>query len=239
MERKVEFKSGKETLRGSIFIPQGKGPFPGVVFYHGRGSDRTRYLPMAKLLSDKGMITLAFDFGGCGASTGIFANQRHRMGVEDGRAGLEFLLSQNVNRKRVGIQGTSFGGYVAGMLLNDYDFIKSVVLRVPASYADELLNEVGDIVHASKEKDFFSNKANWIRSSSYKGISNFTGNLLVIKSKNDEIVSSEAVDKYFEDAKKAKNKKMIIQNARHSFSNDPKGLVEFYSLAQDWFLETL
>lgn len=236
MEKKVEFKSGKETLRGSLFIPDGKGPFPAVVFYHGRGSDRTRYLPMAKFLSNQGMITLAFDFRGCGGSDGIFTNQTHRMGVEDGKAALEFLLKQNVDRKRIGIQGTSFGGYIAGMLLNDYDCIKSVVLRVPASYADEQLDTT---VNSNDEKDFFSKKENWINASSYKGISNFTGNLLIIKSKNDEIVAPEAVGKYFEDAKKAKNKKMVVQNAGHSFSDDPKGLVEFYSLVQDWFLETL
>ncbi|MDO8583308.1 MAG: prolyl oligopeptidase family serine peptidase [bacterium] len=236
MEKKIEFKSGNEILRGSLFTPSGKGQFPGVVFFHGRGSDRTRYLPMAKFLSDKGIITLAFDFGGCGESTGVFANQTHRMGVEDGRAALEFLLSQNVDKARIGIQGTSFGGYVTGMLLNDYDFIKSVALRVPASYADEQLDT---IVIASDEKDFFSKKENWINASSYKGIGKFTGSLLVIKSKNDEIVSSEAVDKYFNDAKKVKNKKLIIQNAKHSFRDDPKGLEEFYRYAQNWFLETL
>lgn len=236
MEKKVEFKIGKETLRGSLFVPQGTGPFPGIVFFHGRGSDRTRYLPMAKFLANKGIVTLAFDFGGCGKSSGVFSSQTHRMGVEDGRVGLKFLLSQNVDKKRIGIQGTSFGGYVTGMLLNDYDFIKSVVLRVPASYSDELLDTT---LRAGDEEDFFSRKENWIDSSSYKGISNFTGNLLVIKSKNDEIVSSEAVDKYFDDAKKAKSKKMIVQNAGHSFSNDPKGLEEFYHFVQDWFLETL
>jgi fermentation-respiration switch protein FrsA (DUF1100 family) len=80
---------------------------------------------------------------------------------------------------------------------------------------------------------------NWINASSYKGISRFSGSLLVIKSKNDELVPSECVDKYFEAAKKARNKKMIVQNAGHSFSNDPRGLREFYSLVQDWFLETL
>lgn len=236
MEKKVEFKAGKESLRGSLFVPKGKGPFSAVIFFHGRGSDRTRYLTMAKFLSNKGMITLAFDFGGCGKSTGVFANQTHRMGIEDGRSALEFLLNQNVDKKRIGIQGTSFGGYVTGMLLNDYDFIKSVVLRVPASYADEKLDAT---VHAFEETSFFSKKENWINASSYKGISKFTGSLLVIKSKNDEVVSSEAVDKYFEDAIKAKKKKMIVQIADHSFSNDNKGLEEFYHLTQDWFLETL
>jgi len=28
---------GKDTLRGSLFIPDGKGPFPGVIFFHGSG----------------------------------------------------------------------------------------------------------------------------------------------------------------------------------------------------------
>jgi len=236
MERKVEFKVGEETLRGSLFIPEGEGPFPSVIFFHGRGSTRERYLPMAKFLSEKGMITLAFDFRGCGESDGIFENQTHRMGVEDGRAGLKFLLSQNVDKRRVGIQGTSFGGYVTGMLLNDYDFIKSIVLRVPASYSDEKLDTT---VKAFEEKDFFSRWENWIGSSSYKGIGKFTGSLLVIKSKNDEVVSSEAVGKYFEDAKNVKKKKMVVQNAGHSLRDWPEALSEFYSLTQNWFLETL
>ncbi len=236
MEKKVEFKSGKEILRGGLFVPQGKGPFPCMVFFHGRGSDRTRYLPMAKFLSGKGIMTLAFDFRGCGESDGVFENQTPRMGVEDGRAALEFLLRQNVDKSRVGIQGTSFGGYVAAMLLNDYDFIKSIVLRVPASFSD---NQLDIAWQDSKEKNFFAKKENWINSSSYKGIGKFAGSLLIIKSKNDEIVSSECVDKYFKDAKKAKNKKMVVQNAGHSFSNDPKGLEEFHSLTQNWFLKTL
>ena len=237
MEKKVEFRVGKEILRGSMFIPRGKGPFPGVVFFHGRGSDRTRYLPMAQELANNGMVTLAFDFRGCGQSDGIFFNtQTHRMGIEDGKAAVDFLLEQSVDKKRIGIQGTSFGGYVNGMLLKDYDFIKSVVLRVPASYSDKDLDTT---ISEPRERDYFSKKENWINASSYKGISNFTGYLLVIKSKNDEIVSSEAVDKYFNDAKKTKNKKMIVQNAGHSFSNDPKGLKEFYSLVQNWFLKTL
>lgn len=236
MEEKVEFKSGNEALRGSMFIPKGKGPFASVVFYHGLGSDRTKYLPMAEFLSNKGIITLAFDFRGCGSSEGLFENQTPRMGIEDGEAALEFLLSQNVDKERIGIQGTSFGGYVAGMLLNDYDFIKSVLLRAPASCSDKLLDMT---VSAKDAKEFFSKKENWTDSSSYKGISNFVGTLLVIKSKNDEIVPSECVDKYLKDAKKVKNKKMIVQNAGHSLNDDRKGSEEFYSLAQNWFLETL
>lgn len=157
MKKQVEFKVGNKVLRGTLFIPSGKGPFPGVVFYHGRGSKRARYLPMAESLSQKGMLTLAFDFRGCGESDGDFADQTHRMGVEDAKAGLNFLLSQNVDKGRMGIQGSSFGGYVTGMLLNNYDFIKSVVLRAPAAYSDLMLDTT---VKASEEKNFFGKKEN-------------------------------------------------------------------------------
>ncbi|MBI4089275.1 MAG: prolyl oligopeptidase family serine peptidase [Candidatus Levybacteria bacterium] len=237
MKKEVEFKSGKEVLRGTLFTPTGKGSFPGVVFYHGRGSDRTRYLLMAEFLANKGMIALVFDFGGCGKSSGVFANQTHRMGIEDGRAALEFLLNQNIDKVRMGIQGTSFGGYVTGMLLKDYDFIKSVVLRVPASYSDKYLETT---VAAADEENFFAKKENWIDSSSYNGLANFRGNLLVIRSEKDQLIPQEEVNRYYDVAVSAKKRKLFVhKNAGHDFSNNPIGLKEFQKITEDWFLETL
>lgn len=237
MEKKVEFTVGEEILRGSLFVPEGNGPFPGVVFYNGRGSTRERYLPMAEALSNKGMITLAFDFRGCGESDGVFANQTHRMGIQDGKAGLEFLLSQNIDRSRVGIQGTSFGGYVSGMLLGEYDFVRSVVLRVPAAYTDKQLDTT---VRAGDEENFFAKKENWIDSSSYQGLANYKGNLLVIRSENDELIPQEEVNKYYDIATHAKKRSLFIhKNAGHSLSDNPKALQEFHKITIDWFLETL
>ena len=99
--RQVEFKVGNETLRGSLFVPKGKGPFPGVVFYHGRGSSRKRYLEISKRLEESGIMAFAFDFRGCGESDGVFKDQTQRMGIDDARAGLEFLLGQNVDKNRM------------------------------------------------------------------------------------------------------------------------------------------
>ncbi|MBI4098074.1 MAG: alpha/beta fold hydrolase, partial [Candidatus Levybacteria bacterium] len=138
--RQVEFKVGHETLRGSLFIPKGNGPFPGIVFYHGRGSSRKRYLPMAKRLARAGILALAFDFRGCGKSDGVFEQQTQRMGIDDAKAGLNFLLEQNVDKERIGIMGTSFGGFVTAILMNEFDYIKSLVLRVPAIFPEEIMD---------------------------------------------------------------------------------------------------
>ncbi len=237
MEKKVEFKIGQEALRGSLFVPEGNGPFPAVVFYHGRGSDRKNYLSMAKKLSDKGILALAFDFRGCGESDGVFEEQKIKMGIEDAKAALEFLFSQNIDRDRLGIQGTSFGGYVTGMLLKDYDFIKTIVLRVPAAYSDKDIelspkNFPGDTYYSQKEK--------WMDSSSYKGVARYKGKLLVIRSELDELIPEEAVNKYYEDAELASEKELYVQKgAMHSFTNDPEGREHFNEVVINWFLKTL
>ena len=181
----IEFKIGNETLRGTLFVPEGRGPFPGVVFYHGWGSNKKNYLPMAEKLAKNGVLALAFDFRGCGESDGEFKNQTNRMGIEDGKAALEFLIKQNIDKERVGIQGTSFGGYVTGMLLNEYDFIKSIVLRAPSAHSD-----INFGVKVDDEGEYFAKRENWVNSNSYSGLAEFKGSLLVIRSENDQLLAT-------------------------------------------------
>lgn len=237
MEKQVEFKVDNDTLRGSLFIPPGKGSFPGVVFFHGRGSSRKRYLEIARRLSEKGQITLAFDFRGCGKSDGIFEKQTQRMGIDDARAGLKYLLDQNVDNKRIGIVGTSFGGFVSAILMKDYgQSIKSLLLRAPAIYPDELLD-----THVSSIEDFDSiKKEKWLDSIAYDGIADFKGNLFIIQSEKDKVVKSWVVENYFNRAINAQNKELFVQiGAEHSLLDDKKLLEQFYKLIYDWFLETL
>lgn len=236
MEKQVEFKVGNETLRGSLFIPKGNGPFPGVVFYHGRGSSRKRYLEISKRFADRGFVALAFDFRGCGESDGNFPNQTQRMGIDDARAGLNFLLNQNVDKNRIGIMGTSYGGFVAAILMSEFDYIKSLVLRAPAIFPEEIMDiNVDDLrIYSYIERD------KWLSSIAYDGISNFKGNLLVIQEEKDEVVKSWIVQNYYDRAINAVNKQLFVQkNAKHSLLDDPKLLEQFYKLTFDWFVKTL
>lgn len=230
----VEFKVGKEVLKGTLFIPSGKGPFPGVVFYHGRGSNRARYLPMAKELAKNGIMVFAFDFRGCGESDGRFEEQTHKMGIEDAVAALEFLLTQNIDKTRIGLCGSSFGGYVIGMILSKYPFVKSILLRSPAAYSDKFLLTTGD-----RENDFFENGENWKDSKVYKHMRNFRGAVMVLKCESDELLPEKLVDKYYQEAVSASQKELnSLKGANHSLTN-PTYLEEFYRKTYDWFLKTL
>lgn len=234
MEKKVEFKVGKEILRGTLFIPDGIGPFSGVIFFHGSGSKRERYLQAAEELAKNGVMTLVFDFRGCGVSDGAFEEQTHKNAIEDAKAGLDFLLTQNVDRKRTGICGGSFGGYLAAYILPDY-IIKSLVLRVPAAFSDGLLSAK---IKRDNEFEFFKNKKNWEDSSVYKNISRFKGPILIIKAEKDENIPPEVIDAYYDKAtSSAKRRLEVIKDADHRLSG--KWLNQFNELTKGWFLKTL
>ncbi len=235
MEKQIEFKVGNDVLRGSLFVPEGNGPFPGVVFYHGRGSSRKRYLEISERLSEKGIMALAFDFRGCGESDGVFKNQTQRMGIDDARAGLDFLLKQNIDEKRIGILGTSFGGFVAAILMNDFD-VKSLVLRAPAIFPEEIMDtHVEDLRIYS-----YADKRKWLDSIAYKGMEKFKGNLLVIQSENDEVVKDWIVKNYYEKAVNSSKREFYIQKgASHSLHDSPNTLKEFQDISFNWLLNTL
>lgn len=233
-EKHIQFKVRKETLRGSLFIPNGKGPFPAVIFFHGSGSKRERYLPIAKILAGDGILTLTFDFRGCGESDGVYEEQTHKNAVEDAKAGLDFLLRQNVDRERIGICGASFGGYLAAFILPNYN-IKSLILRTPAAFSDRFLLSK---IKRDNEYEFFKDINNWGDSSVYKNVSKFKGPVLVIKAGKDENVPPEVVDEFYNKARaSSKRKLLVIKDADHRLSNP--WINQFYDLTEKWFLETL
>lgn len=233
-EKPISFKVGNQNLYGILFEPEGRSPFPGVIFYHGRGSSRKRYLPIAAKLAHRGILALVFDFRGCGESEGVFEEQTHQNGIEDAAGALEFLLKENVDKERIGLCGSSFGAYAIGMILPKYPFIKSLLLRSPAAYSDRFLNSPDH-----KEKDFFAHKSNWEDSSVYAQMRNFNGAVLVLKCGSDELIPKVLVEKYYLEAKNARERKLdVLAGANHTLSH-PFHLEDFYRKAYAWFLKTL
>lgn len=231
MEKKVEFKSGRETLKGSLFIPQGKGLFPSVIFFHGSGSKGETYFKAAEKLSENGILGCAFNYRGCGASDGRFEDQTIAMGMDDAKVAVNFFLSQKeVDINRLGFSGASFGGFIASMFASQFN-PKSLMLIAPAAYNKEIINKTHRDADDLKKFEF---------SESYEKISKFKGNLLVVKCEFDDVLPAEMVDKYSQSAQNAKRKEQfVLKGAKHSVSRNPEGQAVLIGRARDWFLETL
>ena len=109
-------------LAGTLTIPDGLGPFPGVVLVSGSGpQDRDESLMghkpfwvLADHLSREGIAVLRFDDRGVGSSSGEFGTATSEDFTTDALAGASYLEGQDrVAQNQVGIIGHSEGGLIA------------------------------------------------------------------------------------------------------------------------------
>jgi carboxymethylenebutenolidase len=113
----VTYKSGGDSVRGILYTPEGKGPFPGIVVIHEWWGLNDWVKEQASKLADQGYVTLAVDlYRGKVATTPDEAHEIMR-GVPEDRAkrdleaAYHYLESQpNVKKDRIGAIGWCMGG---------------------------------------------------------------------------------------------------------------------------------
>ena len=111
------FGCGDITLEGELHLPQGVGPFPSVVVCHphplyGGNMLNNIVIAICQELSRNLVAALRFNFRGVGNSGGTFGGGITEQ--EDVKAALAFILSTpDIDTKRIGLAGYSFGASVA------------------------------------------------------------------------------------------------------------------------------
>ncbi len=237
--QKVIFGTSGQEIQGTLITPKIlKKKNPGVILIHGFGSSEKNYLPLAQRLAEKGIVALAINLRGHvkGASEN---NTLHvRDGFQDGEKAYDFLVQHEfIDRKRIGMCGSSFGGgisaYVSGVR-NTH----SLVLRAPATYTDYLMSlTLKDIMAEEGEK--FNKMENISKTLVIKRLKKFTGSLLVISSEKDFVIPAKMTQAFFDAPIHAKMKDFIeMKDATHALDTDVLR-EEFRSLATSWFQKTL
>lgn len=141
-ERDVSFDSlsGEFSLAGTLTVPAGEGPFPGVVLVSGSLSqDRDEtigtkqpFLVLADGLARHGIAVLRFDDRGAGQSEGepVELSDATTLDLaDDAQAAAEFLaLQPEIKEERVGLLGHSEGALHASIVANRSDVLSYVVL---------------------------------------------------------------------------------------------------------------
>lgn len=142
MEKYVECKSGALTLRGMAHIPDHcTRKVPMVIIFHGFTADRNESLfihtTLSRLLCEKGIASVRFDFAGSGESDGNFTDMTLDTQVADGEAILNFVKTLDyVDCNKIALHGMSMGGATAALLAGRRaDDIAAVSLWSPATCA--------------------------------------------------------------------------------------------------------
>jgi dienelactone hydrolase len=161
-EEEVSYKNEKAgiTLGGTLTIPPGKGPFPGVVLITGSGQqDRDEtlmghkpFLVLADHLTRKGIVVLRSDDRGMGKSGGNFAKSTTADFADDAEAAFAYLQTRpEINARKIGFIGHSEGGVIAPMIAARNPLVAFIVMMAGTGVrGDELLPiQVMRLVEAS------------------------------------------------------------------------------------------
>ena len=120
-----ENKVQNVTLAATLTLPQGKGPFTGVLLITGSGpQDRDEsllghkpFLVLSDYLTRKGIAVLRADDRGTGKSTGTFATATSADFATDVEAGVAYLKTRSeIDPHKIGLVGHSEGGIIAPMV---------------------------------------------------------------------------------------------------------------------------
>jgi len=137
----TRFTCGDITLEGEWLLPEGKGPFPGVIVCHPyppRGGDMLNQVvtTICQKLAEQAVAAFRFNFRGVGGSEGSFGEGITEQ--EDVKAALDFVLSSpDINGGKVGLAGYSFGAVVAlRVALQDERASLLVLVSAPLSEPD-------------------------------------------------------------------------------------------------------
>lgn len=155
-EETVRYPSGDIHLVATLFLPPGPGPYPAIVILHGaEGMPRTspHYRATAQSLTRLGIAVLLPDRRGIGDSEGRYEEVPDLLvPARDALAGVAHLRARrDIRRDRIGLYGTSQGGWAAPLaatLSPDVAFVVTVsgpgVSRLEsdlAQRANELIEE--------------------------------------------------------------------------------------------------
>ena len=117
----IGFPWNEVGLAGSLHLPAGGGPHPGVLMLQGSGpSDRDSggyFVPIREAFLARGIAVFSFDKPGCGASTGDWRDHGLADRADQAIAALEVLRAHSaVDADRVGIWGQSQGGWLVQLI---------------------------------------------------------------------------------------------------------------------------
>ena len=113
----IRFRSGPVTLSGTVVLPAGGGPVPGVVFVHGSGpSTRHDFREFALISAEAGFASLIYDKRGAGESGGRWQTAKFGDLSDDAVAALAALRNHSRTKgDGVGMFGASQGAWVGAI----------------------------------------------------------------------------------------------------------------------------
>lgn len=222
-------------IKSTLFVPKiVETKNPAVLFIHGWATGEKNYIKRAEGVAEKGAICLTFEMRGHGLSEGKLEEFSRADHLQDAIAAYDFLvLQKGVDKNRIGVCGVSYGGYLASILTTKRPILW-LALKSPALYKDERFTEPTAKIIKENPKVFSQSGISAKDNLALQALSNFSGDVLLVESENDTVVTHETLTNYLEVLKNKKLTYKNIKNADHALSNEV-WKNEFIAILSNWF----
>jgi len=136
---KVYFLSEGEKISGILHFPERAKPRV-VVASHGllSSKDSEKYIGLGERLSREGIAMLRFDFRGIGESEGRPEDDTVSRRITDLGSAIDFVRSHPALGRRIGLVGSSLGGYVSLFKASMDREIRAMVIWATPFHLDDL-----------------------------------------------------------------------------------------------------
>ena len=239
------FQSGPFTLFSVFDLPDavvrarasGDPPpkVPAVILCHGfTGSHvewRRMYARLGERLARCGVACFRFDHRGCGNSDGDFIDFTPTGMIEDLDAALEAFLGQPwLDRGRMAIVGYSLGGLTASYILSKCAEFRTAVYWAPVAKPTTFRDRITQLDESKNYRklgyhDFAGFRVNRAYidyvaelTNPVQWVAGYPGPILFIHGADDDIVRPEQTDRYLATRGNARDRKLLLAGADHSFS---------------------
>lgn len=219
-----------------------------AVLCHGFLSSKTSSTNKAltRLLLDRQIATLCFDFFGQGESQGPFEQITTTLAVAQANQAIDLMKEKGY--RRLGLMGSSFGGFVATLTASQRTDLACLALKCPVvDFAEELRLEFGEEGLAQwKETDTIPNimggpdrirlryafYEDCLRQIAYEPARSITAPTLIVQGDKDEHVPLHQSQQLY-DALQVKKHLELLPGADHQFTKR-EDFLRMTQMIADW-----
>lgn len=231
---KVSFKSEGQKIAGMLHLPDRERP-PCVIASHGllSSKDSEKYIALGHRMSAEGMAMLRFDFRGIGESEGGEEDNTISKKLADLGSALQFVRSYLDFGTRLGLVGSSLGGFLSLIQASKDPGIDGVVIWATPFHLDDLETKEQEEDYPLPPKAFFED----LEKHRLLPILPRVSNCLVIHGEKDELVPPEEAHEIFRHLSLPKELH-LIGGADHRLT-ETDHRQRAIDLTMDWFKKSL